>query len=589
MHVLRLDPKTENIISERILKYIIEVKLRSDLIKKGFEKAPHRSLLRATGVIKNDDDFKKPFIGVVNSYIDLIPGHVHLQEFGKIVKEVIRDSGGVPFEFNTIGVDDGIAMGHIGMRYSLPSRELIADSVETVVEAHRLDGIICITNCDKIVPGMLMAAVRINIPVIFISGGPMKAGVTSDGKKSDLISVFEGVGKYQAGEINDEELKELEVVSCPTCGSCSGMFTANSMNCLMEALGLALPGNGSILAVDKGRIDLTKAAASKIMELVEKDIKPSDILSRESFLNAFALDMAMGGSTNTILHSLAIAFEAGINFDLHELNIVAEKVPYLCKVSPATPLVHMEDVDAAGGISAILKELSKLDDVLYLDRLTVTGKSLGENIANAEIKDSNVIRSIEEPYSTSGGLAVLFGNLAPDGSVVKTGAVTENMLVHRGPARIYNSQDEALAGISNKEVEAGDVVVIRYEGPQGGPGMPEMLSPTSAIMGMGIGDKVALITDGRFSGGTRGACIGHISPEAADKGPIAAINNGDIISIDIPNKKIDVELNDEELNKRLSSLPPFEPKIKSGYLARYTKMVSSANKGAVLEIKNIEK
>ncbi|MCK5087206.1 MAG: dihydroxy-acid dehydratase, partial [Melioribacteraceae bacterium] len=509
--------------------------MRSDLIKKGFEKAPHRSLLRATGVIKNDDDFKKPFIGVVNSYIDLIPGHVHLQEFGKIVKEVIRDSGGVPFEFNTIGVDDGIAMGHIGMRYSLPSRELIADSVETVVEAHRLDGIICITNCDKIVPGMLMAAVRINIPVIFISGGPMKAGVTSAGKKSDLISVFEGVGKYQAGEINDEELKELEVVSCPTCGSCSGMFTANSMNCLMEALGLALPGNGSILAVDKGRIDLTKAAASKIMELVEKDIKPSDILSRESFLNAFALDMAMGGSTNTILHSLAIAFEAGINFDLHELNIVAEKVPYLCKVSPATPLVHMEDVDAAGGISAILKELSKLDDVLYLDRLTVTGKSLGENIANAEIKDSNVIRSIEEPYSTSGGLAVLFGNLAPDGSVVKTGAVTENMLVHRGPARIYNSQDEALAGISNKEVEAGDVVVIRYEGPQGGPGMPEMLSPTSAIMGMGIGDKVALITDGRFSGGTRGACIGHISPEAADKGPIAAINNGDIISIDIPN------------------------------------------------------
>ena len=589
MHVLRLDPKTENIISERILKYIIEVKLRSDLIKKGFEKAPHRSLLRATGVIKNDDDFKKPFIGVVNSYIDLIPGHVHLQEFGKIVKEVIRDSGGVPFEFNTIGVDDGIAMGHIGMRYSLPSRELIADSVETVVEAHRLDGIICITNCDKIVPGMLMAAVRINIPVIFISGGPMKAGVTSAGKKSDLISVFEGVGKYQAGEINDEELKELEVVSCPTCGSCSGMFTANSMNCLMEALGLALPGNGSILAVDKGRIDLTKAAASKIMELVEKDIKPSDILSRESFLNAFALDMAMGGSTNTILHSLAIAFEAGINFDLHELNIVAEKVPYLCKVSPATPLVHMEDVDAAGGISAILKELSKLDDVLYLDRLTVTGKSLGENIANAEIKDSNVIRSIEEPYSTSGGLAVLFGNLAPDGSVVKTGAVTENMLVHRGPARIYNSQDEALAGISNKEVEAGDVVVIRYEGPQGGPGMPEMLSPTSAIMGMGIGDKVALITDGRFSGGTRGACIGHISPEAADKGPIAAIQNGDIISIDIPNKKIDVELSNEEINKRLNSLPPFEPKIKSGYLARYTKMVSSANKGAVLEIKNIEK
>ena len=556
--------------------------MRSDLVKKGIDKAPHRSLLRATGVIKDNSDFDKPFIGVVNSYIDLIPGHVHLQEFGKIVKETVRETGGVPFEFNTIGVDDGIAMGHIGMRYSLPSRELIADSVETVVEAHRLDGIVCITNCDKIVPGMLMAAVRLNIPVVFVSGGPMKAGVTSKGEKSDLISVFEGVGKYQMGEIDDDELLELETVSCPGCGSCSGMFTANSMNCLMEALGIALPGNGTILAVDEDRKKLVKQAAEKIMTLVEKDIKPSDILSRESFLNAFALDMAMGGSTNTILHGLAIAIEAGIDFDLHELNELAAKVPYICKVSPATPFVHMEDVDEAGGISAILNEISKTG-ILHLDKMTVTGKTLGENIKDAEIKNDRVIRRLDNPYSKTGGLAVLFGNLAPEGSIVKIGAVDEKMLVHKGPARIYNSQDEALKGIANKEVQPGDVVVIRYEGPQGGPGMPEMLSPTSAIMGMGLGDKVALLTDGRFSGGTRGACIGHVSPEAAEKGPIAALEEGDIIFLDIPNKILRVELSDEEIEERLNKLPDFEPKIKSGYLARYSKMVTSASKGAVLK------
>ncbi|NOX65276.1 MAG: dihydroxy-acid dehydratase, partial [Chlorobi bacterium] len=549
--------------------------MRSDLIKKGIDKAPHRSLLRATGVIKSNDDFNKPFIGVVNSYIDLIPGHVHLQEFGKIVKETVREAGGVPFEFNTIGVDDGIAMGHIGMRYSLPSRELIADSVETVVEAHRLDGIVCITNCDKIVPGMLMAAVRIDIPVVFVSGGPMKAGVTSKGVKTDLISVFEGVGKYQMGEIDDDELLELETVSCPGCGSCSGMFTANSMNCLMEALGIALPGNGTILAVDEDRKRLVKQAAEQIMTLVEKDIKPSDILSRESFLNAFALDMAMGGSTNTILHGLAIAIEAGIDFDLHELNEIAAKVPYICKVSPATPFVHMEDVDEAGGISAILNEISKVPDILYLDRLTVTGKTLGENIKDAEIKNDKVIRRLENPYSETGGLAVLFGNLAPEGSIVKIGAVDEKMLVHKGPARIYNSQEEALKGITAKEVQPGDVVVIRYEGPQGGPGMPEMLSPTSAIMGMGLGDKVALLTDGRFSGGTRGACIGHVSPEAAEKGPIAALQEGDMIFLDIPNKILQVELSDNEIEERLNNLPEFEPKIKTGYLARYSKMVTS--------------
>ena len=559
--------------------------MRSDLIKKGFEKAPHRSLLRATGVIKDNEDFNKPFIGVVNSYIDLIPGHVHLQEYGKIIKDAIRESGGIPFEFNTIGVDDGIAMGHIGMRYSLPSRELIADSVETVVEAHRLDGIICITNCDKIVPGMLMAAVRIDVPTIFVSGGPMKAGVTAAGDKTDLVSVFEGVGKFKTGEINEETLLELETVSCPTCGSCSGMFTANSMNCLMEALGLALPGNGSILAVDPRRKELAVSAAKQIMNLVKDDIKPSDILSRETFMNAFALDMAMGGSTNTILHTIAIAIEAGIDFDLKELNVLADKVPYICKVSPASPFVHMEDVDEAGGISAILYELSKVPNILALDRLTVTGKTLGENIKNSQIKNKNVIKSIESPYSSKGGLAVLFGNLAPEGSIVKTAAVNPKMLVHKGPARIYESQDGALTGIRNKEIQAGDVVVIRYEGPQGGPGMPEMLAPTSEIMGMGLGDKVALLTDGRFSGGTRGACIGHISPEAAEKGPIAALKNGDIISIDIPNKILEVELTDNEINERLKLIPDFEPKIKKGYLARYSKMVTSASKGAVLRIK----
>ncbi|MFZ6033089.1 MAG: dihydroxy-acid dehydratase [Melioribacter sp.] len=558
--------------------------MRSDLIKKGFDKAPHRSLLKATGVIKSDEDFNKPFIGVCNSYIDLIPGHVHLQEFGRIVKEEVRKAGGVPFEFNTIGVDDGIAMGHIGMRYSLASRELIADSVETVAEAHRLDGLICIPNCDKIVPGMLMAAVRLNIPTIFISGGPMKAGYTPSGDVVDLISVFEGVGKYSTGEINDDKLKELENFACPTCGSCSGMFTANSMNCLMEALGIALPGNGSILAVDPKRHELAKQAASKIIDLINKDLKPRDIITKKSILNAFALDMAMGGSTNTVLHTLAIANEAEIDFELDELNKLAQRAPYICKVSPATKSVHMEDVDRAGGISAILKEISKIDGLLYLDSPTVTGKTLGENIAEAEIKDGNVIRTVDNPFSKTGGLAVLFGNLAPNGSVVKTGAVDPKMLVHRGPAVIFDSQGEALEGIRNGKIKAGDVVVIRYEGPKGGPGMPEMLAPTSEIMGMGLGDKVALITDGRFSGGTRGACIGHVSPEAAVKGPIAALRNGDIISIDIPNYKLNVELSQEEIERRLAELPPFEPKIKKGYLARYSKMVTSANTGAILSI-----
>ena len=556
--------------------------MRSDTIKKGFEHAPHRSLLRATGVIQTESDFDKPFIGVANSYTDLIPGHAHLQEFGKVAKQAIREAGGVPFEFNTIGVDDGIAMGHIGMRYSLASRELIADSVETVVEAHRLDGLMCITNCDKIVPGMLMAAARINIPTIFVSGGPMKAG-NIDGEKVDLISVFEGVGQVKAGVISEEKLIAIEKEACPTCGSCSGMFTANSMNCLMEALGIALPGNGSILAVDDGRLDLVRQAGERIVDLIAKNIKPKDLITPESIRNAIALDMAMGGSTNTVLHILAIAIEAGLDFDLKEFNEIAKNTPYICKVSPATKDVHMEDVDRAGGVSAILSELSKKNGTLDLTRPTVTGKTLGENIDGATSQDKRVIRTVTDPYSLKGGLAILFGNIAPEGSVVKTAAVDEKMLVHKGPARIYESQEEALSGIMAKEVQPGDVVVIRYEGPKGGPGMPEMLSPTSAIMGMGLGDKVALITDGRFSGGTRGACIGHISPEAADRGPIAAIKEGDLIHINIPEKSLNVELSDEEIKSRLDKLPEFEPKIKNGYLGRYARMVTSANTGAVLK------
>ncbi|MFQ6677792.1 MAG: dihydroxy-acid dehydratase [Fidelibacterota bacterium] len=557
--------------------------MRSDTIKKGFEHAPHRSLLRATGVIRSDEDFDRPFIGVANSYIDLIPGHVHLQEFGQLAKEAIREAGAVPFEFNTIGVDDGIAMGHIGMRYSLASRELIADCVETVVEAHRLDGLLCITNCDKIVPGMLMAAMRINIPTVFVSGGPMKSGRLPGGEKIDLISVFEGVGQVESGAISEASLTDLEKNGCPTCGSCSGMFTANSMNCLMEALGIAPPGNGSILAVDDARMDLVKEAGKCIVNVVKSGLKPRDIITNKSIQNAFALDMAMGGSTNTVLHTLAIASEGEIEFDLNDLNKIANKTPYLCKVSPAVKNVHMEDVHNAGGVSAILNELSKLDGVLQTDQPTITGKSLKENISNAFIKDKTVIRSIDSPFSKEGGLAVLFGNLAPNGSVVKTGAVNEKMLVHSGPARIYESQEEAMSGILSHEVQPGDVVVIRYEGPRGGPGMPEMLSPTSAIMGMGLGNKVALITDGRFSGGTRGACIGHISPEAADGGPIATLENGDIIHIDIPNKKLNIELTNDEIDRRIADLPDFELKIKHGYLGRYAKMVTSASTGAVLK------
>ena len=556
--------------------------MRSDLIKKGFEKAPHRSLLRATGQIKDDKDFDRPFIGVANSYIDLIPGHVHLQQFGSVAKKAVREAGGVPFEFNTIGVDDGIAMGHIGMRYSLASRELIADSVETVAESHRLDGLICISNCDKIVPGMLMAALRINIPTVFVSGGPMEAGTNKKSEKIDLVSVFEGVGKYKTGEIDDDDLKDLEENGCPTCGSCSGMFTANSMNCLLEVLGLALPGNDTILATDPSRLELVKKAGKIIVDLIDKDLKPRDIVNNDTILNAFALDMAMGGSTNTVLHTLAAAIEAGLSFEMKEINELSRKTPYLCKVSPATPNVHMEDVLNAGGISAILMELSKKEGLLQLDRPTVTGKTLGESIAEAKNYNPEIIRSINNPFSKEGGLAVLFGNIAPNGSIVKTAAVNKEMLVHTGPARIYESQDDAMKGILDGEVCEGDIVVIRYEGPKGGPGMPEMLGPTSAIMGMGLGSKVALITDGRFSGGTRGACVGHISPEAAAAGPVSIIEPGDMIKIDIPSRSINIMIDQSEIDKRIAKLPKFQPKISSGYLGRYARMVSSADTGAVL-------
>ncbi|NTW54553.1 MAG: dihydroxy-acid dehydratase [Chlorobaculum sp.] len=557
--------------------------MRSDTIKKGFEKAPHRSLLKATGAISGRSDFSKPFIGICNSFNELIPGHAHLQELGRIAKEAVREAGGVPFEFNTIGVCDGIAMGHVGMRYSLASRELIADSVETMVEAHRLDGLVCIPNCDKITPGMMMGVLRTNVPAIFVSGGPMQAGHMPSGKKVDLISVFEAVGKCSTGEISEDELQTIEECGCPGCGSCSGMFTANSMNCLCEALGFALPGNGTILAVDPRRNELVKAAAGRIVDLVKADVRPRQILTRAAMLNAFALDLAMGGSTNTILHTLAIASEAELDFDFSELNDLSAKTPYICKVSPATTEVHIEDVDRAGGISAILKELSKVDGLLDLSAPTVTGKTLCENIASAEVLDRKVIHSVEEPYSATGGLAVLYGNLAPNGAVVKTGAVSASMMKHTGPAKVYDCQDDAIAGIMSGDVKSGDVVVIRYEGPRGGPGMPEMLSPTSAIMGRGLGDSVALITDGRFSGGSRGACIGHVSPEAADRGPIAAVRNGDLITIDIPLRSMTVALDDETMRQRIAALPEFEPKIKKGYLARYARMVTSANTGAVLK------
>jgi len=534
--------------------------MRSDQIKRGVERAPHRALLRATGV--RTEDMTKPFIAVVNSYVDIVPGHVHLQAFGKTIKEAVRAAGAIPFEFNTIGVDDGIAMGHEGMKFSLPSRELIADSVETMIRAHCFDGMICIPNCDKIVPGMLMGAMRVDIPTVFISGGPMPAGLTPDGRKIDLISVFEGLGAYKAGKIDERELTMLEEHACPACGSCSGLFTANSMNCIMEALGLALPFNGSALALTPERENMAREVIHHLLNLIDSNTTARQIATPEAFDDAVALDVAMGGSTNTILHLLAIAREAEVDLDMARIDEISRHIPTLCKISPASNY-HMEDLHRAGGIPALLNELGSNGNTLHRDRPTINGKTFGENISAAAVTNHEVIRARTAPYSETGGLAVLFGNLAPEGSVVKTGAVDPAMRQHSGPARIYESQEEALAGIYNREVQAGEVVIIRYEGPAGGPGMQEMLSSTSAIMGMGLGDKVALITDGRFSGGTRGACIGHVSPEAAARGPIAAVRPGDIIDLDLDARTLNVRLTDKEIEARLDALPPFEPRIKS--------------------------
>ncbi len=554
--------------------------MRSDTVKKGVQRAPHRGLLRACGLSGADID--KPFIGIANSFCEIVPGHVHLNKVGRIVKEAIRQAGGTAFEFNTIAICDGIAMGHTGMKYSLASREIIADSVETMAQAHCFDGLVCIPNCDKIIPGMLMAAVRLNIPTIFVSGGPMKAGKTKEGRTVDLISIFEGVAEFKAGKITEEQLKELEITGCPTQGSCSGMFTANSMNCLCEAIGMALPGNGTILAVDPKRQELYKAAGKQIMSLIEKDIKPLDIINVKSMDNALALDMAMGGSTNTVLHTLAVASEAKIKYDLERINAISAKCPNICKVAPSSAY-HVEDVDAAGGISAILKEISTIDDLLNTDCLTVTGKTLGENIADAKIKNPEVIHPLDKAYSKTGGLAILRGNLAPNGAVVKTAGVAESMLTHTGPAVIFESQEDACDGILAGKVKEGDVVVIRNEGPKGGPGMQEMLSPTSYIMGAGLGESVALITDGRFSGGTRGASIGHVSPEAAVGGPIGLLKNGDIIEIDIPNNTMNVKLSAEELAERKKAFKPPKPRITKGYLAKYASMATSADTGAILK------
>ena len=561
-------------------------KMRSDMIKLGIERAPHRSLLYATGKVKAKD-LGKPFIGVCNSYIDIIPGHVHLREFAEVVKEAIIEAGGIPFEFNTIGVDDGIAMGHIGMRYSLPSREIIADAAETVINAHWFDGVFYIPNCDKITPGMLMAAVRTNVPSVFVSGGPMEAGVSSTGKTLSLTSVFEGVGAHKAGKMTSEELLDIENNACPTCGSCSGMFTANSMNCLMEMLGLALPGNGTIVATSEERHQLIKDAAKHLIRMIEQDVKPRDIVTKEAIDDAFALDMAMGGSTNTVLHTLAIANEAEIDYKIEDINKVAERVPYLAKIMPASD-ISMDDICKAGGVQAIINELTKIPGAIHPDRPTIAGVSMRELVADYEITNEQVIRTKDNPYSPVGGLSVLFGNIAPEGSVIKVGAVDPSIQTFEGDAIVFDSQEEAQQAIDDGIVREGHVVVIRYEGPKGGPGMPEMLAPTSAIQGRGLGTKVALITDGRFSGASRGISIGHISPEAAEGGPIALVENGDKIVIDLPNRTINLLVSETELEIRRAKLKPFEPKIKKGWLGRYSALVTNASQGGVLRIPTSE-
>lgn len=548
--------------------------MRSDLVKKGIERAPHRSLLWALG--RGGRLLDRPFIGVINSFNEIIPGHVHLKEIAQAVKEGVYSAGGIPFEVNTIGICDGIAMNHPGMRYSLPSRELIADSVEVVVQAHQFDALVFVTNCDKIVPGMLMAAVRLNLPSIFVSGGPMLAGHWQ-GKAIDLITVFEAVGKAAKGEMSPEELEEIEKHACPGPGSCAGMFTANTMNCLTEALGLALPGNGTIPAVDSRRRELAWEAGRRVVEILEENLRPQDIIGSDSLHNAFVVDLALGGSTNSVLHLKALASEAGVDFPLEAINELSKTTPHLVKLSPASGQ-HIEDLDRAGGIPAVMKEA---EDLLHPEVKRVSGLSLREELKRAKVRDRNVIRPRENPYSATGGLAILFGNLAPEGAVVKSGAVSPEMFRHRGPSRVFDSEDEATRGLMAGQIRPGEVIVIRYEGPKGGPGMPEMLTPTSLLSGMGLDDKVALITDGRFSGGTRGAAVGHVSPEAASRGPIAALRDGDIIRIDLLDYRLDVELDQKELERRLAELPAFEPKIKTGYLRRYIEKVTSASTGAV--------
>ena len=607
--------------------------MRSDTIKKGYQRAPHRSLLRATGL--KDEDFNKPFIGIANSYIDIIPGHFFLNRYAQIIKEEIRAAGGVPFEFNTIGVDDGIAMGHSGMLYSLPSRELIADSIETMMNAHSLDAMICIPNCDKIVPGMLMGALRVNVPTIFVSGGPMKAGKLEDGTILDLNSAFEAVGAFSEGKIDEKRLHEIECNACPGGESCSGMFTANSMNTLCEAMGVALPGNGTILALSKEREELLRKAARRIVEIALDEAQSGrfsfcNILNHKAVHNAFVVDMAMGGSTNTILHMLAIAKEAEVDFNLDSINAIASQVAHIAKIAPALSTIHMEDINRAGGVSAVMNEVSKrhsaLSDfsrsaadaslrsmsntphsltshnlenssqilecqdsnlnpqsILYLDALTITGETLGERIASAQIVDSNVIRHNENAYSQVGGLKILYGNLAREGAVLKVAAVAESMKEFEGSAVCFNSQEEAIKGIAGGKVKAGNVVVIRYEGPKGGPGMQEMLTPTSLIMGMGLGESVALITDGRFSGATRGGCIGHISPEAAEGGLIALIEDGDKIAISVSKGTLELLVDSKTLESRRAQWKPIKKEIKSKWLKRYSLLVSNAANGAVLK------
>jgi dihydroxy-acid dehydratase len=555
--------------------------VRSDLIKKGFERAPHRSLLRAAGL--TDADFDKPFVGIANSHVDIIPGHFYLQEYGRVAKEEIRKAGGVPFEFNTIGVDDGIAMGHPGMLYSLPSRELIADSVETMMNAHMLDALVCIPNCDKIVPGMVMGALRVDVPTVFVSGGPMKAGQLADGTPIDLTTAFEAVGKRARGQITDAELHEIECRCCPSGGSCSGMFTANSMNVLCEAMGIALAGNGTVLALTPEREALVRRAARRAVEIAgDERFRMRRVVNRDSIHNAMVVDMAMGGSSNTVLHMLAIAREAGVDFDLRAIEEVARKVAHIAKIAPSLSTVHMEDIHRAGGVPAVLKEAARRGGIVREGALTVSGETVGERIRGAEIKDAAVIHRLEEAYSPVGGLAVLFGNLAPEGAVVKTAGIQPSMRRFTGKAVCFDSQEDCLAGIMGGKVKAGDFVVIRYEGPKGGPGMQEMLAPTSLIMGMGLGESVGLVTDGRFSGATRGACVGHVSPEAAEGGAIGLVQDGDPVTIDVEARTISVGVPDAELARRRESFRPRKKEVRSSWLRRYAHLVTNAAKGAVM-------